>query len=261
MHDNSGGCPRTRHRVELQSIASVTDLPACSRRPSGQVWTMEKGVHHMLRTIGVVGRVAQAVIAVVALTAGLLVPATALSDPGIPGITSVSLLRPTAAQTVTITGSGFGSLNPYNADSSYLRITDLTANWTAGYLDQYGNADGVTTNITSWTDSQIVVSGFGGIYGSGILNSYVFSAGDTVEVDVWNPQTGVGPASIAMMVTAGTTVLTPPPTLPGTSPSTPSCSGGSYSVSDMCEGSGPAPTPPSGCPTGTVLSGDGKSVV
>jgi translation initiation factor IF-1 len=46
-------------------------------------------------------------------------------------------------------------------------------------------------DVESWTDTEIVVSGFSGDYGR---NGWKLNPGDMVEVAVWNPQSGVGPA-------------------------------------------------------------------
>lgn len=76
---------------------------------------------------------------------------------------------------VTINGSGFGpapSVVGTNADSPYFLFTEFNVNapntygytWNAGFCGA-NNCDGVTVNYTSWSDSQIVISGFGGAYG------------------------------------------------------------------------------------------------
>lgn len=46
-------------------------------------------------------------------------------------------------------------------------------------------------DVESWTDTEIVISGFSGDYG---LHGWKLTAGDDLEIGVWNPQTGVGPA-------------------------------------------------------------------
>lgn len=162
------------------------------------------------------GRAVAAVLAA-GMTLGAVGSGPVLADAGAPVITAVSAILPSADQTITIRGSGFGYLPPYDGDSPWLEIVDLTANWTAGYVDPLGNADGVTADVTSWTDSKIVISGLGGIYGAGVLNPYVLSPGDTVEIGVWNPQTGAGPAHYY----AGVLSAVQPPTAPAASGSMP----------------------------------------
>jgi uncharacterized protein (TIGR03437 family) len=97
-------------------------------------------------------------------------------------INAVTAILPQANQTITVSGAGFGTLAPFTGTSNYLRITDLTGQWNAGYGNNL-----VTISVTSWTGSQIVIQGFQGSYGQ---NGWSLHAGDQVEVQVWNPQTG-----------------------------------------------------------------------
>ena len=142
-------------------------------------------------------------------------------------ITTVSPILPQQFQTITITGSGFGTLQAYNGNSSYIRITDLTSGWSAGNSEScgplYGCPDPVTLAISSWTDSQIVVIGFTGGYGQG---SYTLNLGDHTELYIWNAQTDAGPATYENVIqgTGGN---------PGTSSSCASNSG-TTSVSPVC---------------------------
>lgn len=116
-----------------------------------------------------------------------------------PILSTVSAIQPTPNQTITITGSGFGTQSAYNGDTAFIRITDETLGWNAGWT---GNnpADFVTLSISSWTDTQIVVSGFTGDYGD---NNWTLNDGDQVTVSVWNPQTDAGPDSCWMTVGSG----------------------------------------------------------
>ena len=107
---------------------------------------------------------------------------------------SIGSISPIAAeqnQTITISGSGFGTQSPYNGDSDYIYVLDVTGNWEAGYQPA-GNY--VTLNVTSWTDNQIVISGFTGYYGYGPPFNWFLEPGDNLTIAVWNPQTGIGPA-------------------------------------------------------------------
>ena len=111
-----------------------------------------------------------------------------------PNITGVSTILPQANQTITVTGSGFGSQQPYSGDSPDLRIIDVTQNsWSAGYSNG-SNPNLVTLNVTSWTDTQIVIQGLQGDYGQ---NGWVLKAGDLIQVNVWNPQTSLGTAFVS----------------------------------------------------------------
>jgi len=97
-------------------------------------------------------------------------------------ITQVSAIGAAANQAVYISGCGFGSNAPYEGDSSYLEIHDNAAlGWDAGYL-----GDDVTVNVTSWTDKQIVLGGFGGRYGK---SGRTFKPGDQITITVRNPAT------------------------------------------------------------------------
>ncbi len=123
-------------------------------------------------------------------------------------VTMVSPIVPQQFQTITITGSGFGTMQGYNGNSSYIRITDLTSGWSAGNSEScgpiYGCPDPVTLAISTWTDSQIVVIGFTGGYGQG---QYALNIGDHTELYIWNPQTDLGPATYENVVQAAASTL------------------------------------------------------
>jgi uncharacterized protein (TIGR03437 family) len=110
----------------------------------------------------------------------------------LPAITAVSSVLPQQNQTITISGSGFGTLNAYSGDSSYIEISDLDGQWNAGY-----GSNLVTLNVTSWTHSQIVIQGFQGSYGQ---FGWSLNSGDYVSIQVWNPQTGAGPTTFVTQV-------------------------------------------------------------
>jgi hypothetical protein len=113
-----------------------------------------------------------------------------------PTITMVSPILPQQTQTITITGSGFGTLQPYDGNSPSIRIHDVTGQWGAGHIGP-GDFDAVHLAVASWTDSQIVISGFTGAYGQ---NNWTLQLGDQVEVQIWNAQTGAGPAIYTLTV-------------------------------------------------------------
>jgi hypothetical protein len=82
---------------------------------------------------------------------------------------------------VTIMGVGFGVFPegvPFTGTSNYLRIIDSTQNWSAGY-----NGNECTVSITSWADNMIQLT-------ANIDTNHRchMVAGDTVRVEVWNPQ-------------------------------------------------------------------------
>jgi hypothetical protein len=74
----------------------------------------------------------------------------------------------------------------------------LTKGWNAGWTKDPGS-DKVTVVVSSWTDTEIVLFGFAGAYGSG---QNVLGAGDDISLQVWNAQTGLGPASYRVVVSA-----------------------------------------------------------
>lgn len=123
-----------------------------------------------------------------------------------PFITSISSMLPTKNQTILIYGSGFGSQSGYtNRDNPYILVHDITRGWNAGYASgnvllarQVRDSDQITLNIDSWTDSKIVVTGFAGAYGGG----WSLHDKDKVEILIWNPQTGEGPATYNINVSS-----------------------------------------------------------
>jgi Protein of unknown function (DUF642) len=127
------------------------------------------------------------------VTFGRVAPSLGVSPDaraGKPKISRVStIVAGKQVQTFEVDGSGFGTNQPYFGDSSYFWLYDLTGNWRAGCGPP--NPCGTTLNVTSWTDNQIVVAGFGG---------QTPNAGDRVLVLVWNAQTGKGPATKAVTV-------------------------------------------------------------
>ena len=102
-----------------------------------------------------------------------------ISAIAVPKILSVNHFYPTDNQTIIILGQGFGYHAPFNGDSRFIRIYDITRGWNAGL-----RGDMVTINVLAWTNSKIVIKGFTGPYGGG----WSFKPGDHVEIMVWNPQ-------------------------------------------------------------------------
>jgi hypothetical protein len=125
------------------------------------------------------------------------VEASAESDLA-PVITTVTAIGPIRDQPIRIVGHGFGVHTGYrNQDTPYLAIRDNTAHWAAGRIIPV-NWDEVTLNVASWTDSEIIVTGFSGAYGK---RGWKLSVGDEIEVAVWNPQTRAGPGIYHLRVT------------------------------------------------------------
>jgi len=123
----------------------------------------------------------------------------AANSMGTPQITAVSNVQPQQLQMITISGSGFGSRPPYTGDSDYIRVSDVTKSWNAGSMKDPGT-DKVTLYVTTWTDTAIVIGGFAGSYGSE-RNS--IDAGDQLEFQVWNAQSGSGPSVFSVVAAQG----------------------------------------------------------
>jgi hypothetical protein len=119
-----------------------------------------------------------------------------------PAITSISPIYAEQYQTITIDGSDFGDaaafLNdttgfadcssfPCAGTSTALELNDITGGWGAGY----GN-DGVGLIVDSWSDTQIVLGGFGGSYIAYGPTTFELLEGDQLEIDVWNSDAGSG---------------------------------------------------------------------
>jgi hypothetical protein len=121
-----------------------------------------------------------------------------------PVITSVSKISTQQFQTIVITGSGFGTHKPYTGDSDYISLEDQTASpgWQAGYKPFN---DTVTLIVHQWEDSKIILGGFSGAWGQ---FDYILTIGDSEQVEVWNPQTGSGPATVTTTIVAEATTTT-----------------------------------------------------
>ena len=99
--------------------------------------------------------------------------------------TSVSTILPVAKQTITISGSGFGTHAPFRGDSRFLQLRDITENnWTSEATCANGCATGPSVDVRSWTDNQIVLGGFVNGYGG----ADVLHPGDIVRISIANPQ-------------------------------------------------------------------------
>jgi hypothetical protein len=118
-----------------------------------------------------------------------------------PNITSVSKITTAEHQTITITGTGFGRHKAYTGDSDYIALDDETKGWQAGYSKYH---DTVTLIVHSWTNTKITLGGFAGAWGT--LN-YTLAVGDSEEVQVWNAQSGAGPASKTVTVSKADTAI------------------------------------------------------
>ena len=111
---------------------------------------------------------------------------------GTPQISSVTFTGSGTNMQMYINGSGFGSAPaglPFTGDLNQLIFQDHFTHSGIGDFEAGGNiwgirsADAVTLQYQSWSDTQIVISGFGGSYGQG---NNVLQIGDPVTIVVWN---------------------------------------------------------------------------
>lgn len=131
-----------------------------------------------------------------AATAASVLQPTSMDDSK-PEIYSVTPILPQARQRIVVRGRGFGLHVPYaQTDSPYIAIRDDTARWSAGRMVPH-NWDEVMLDVESWKDEEIVITGFSGDYGK---KGWQLTEGDRLEIAVWNPQNGVGPARYSASV-------------------------------------------------------------
>jgi hypothetical protein len=116
--------------------------------------------------------------------------------PTVPKITSVSKITTAEHQTITIKGTGFGTYHAYKGNSRYIQLRDLSKSpvWEAGYSP---DGDTVTLIVEKWTNTEIELGGFAGKWGT---YNFTLSKGNTERVEVWNWQTGAGPAEAKVKV-------------------------------------------------------------
>jgi hypothetical protein len=113
-------------------------------------------------------------------------------DGSAPSITKISTIKAKQYQKITITGSGFGTMKPYDGDSGYLQILDNTGGWSGGYSSS-SQIDSVWLQVTKWSNKKIVITGFTGDYGE---SYWTLKKGDDLEINVWNAPSGSGPATM-----------------------------------------------------------------
>lgn len=97
-------------------------------------------------------------------------------------IGNVSVSGSGANTSFVIKGSGFGpapKAMPFTGNLDQFSLYDNFNFWGAGHT-----GDAVTVKFQSWTDTQIVTSGFGGSYGQG---NYIATSGDNVTIKVTGP--------------------------------------------------------------------------
>jgi len=134
---------------------------------------------------------------------GEISPKCGIQLPGAPQIAAVTTQcsLPGCSQVVVqsqppisilATAGGFGSFPlglPYQGNSNFIRITDTTQNWSAGYT-----GDACTVQVGEWSDTAISL--VANVNQNGVCP---MAAGDQLTVTVWNPQTlASAPASVTV---------------------------------------------------------------
>lgn len=115
--------------------------------------------------------------------------------PPSPGESSVSV-QPIPP--ITLSGEGFGFFPlgvPYTGNSNYLEVTNLSEGWSAGYT---GNVCNITVDY--WADDRVEIAANVNVNGVCPL-----AIGDQLVVSIWNPQTGNGPVTSTIAVSADPT--------------------------------------------------------
>ncbi len=183
-----------RENAGEPSYAEQADLdsgPPSSRVNGGRMPVSPPAASHAKRAFIVIS-----IAAAISLCFVTLMVATRTDAPV---ITYVSPIRPRPDQTIVIRGRHLGRYAPYShTDSPWLAIRDNTAHWAAGRIMQR-NFDGVMLTVAGWKDSEIIITAFTGMYGHG---NWKLNPGDAIEVAVWDPETGAGPARFHLQVAA-----------------------------------------------------------
>ena len=115
-----------------------------------------------------------------------------------PKITSVSMLTTAQHQTVTITGTGFGTHKAYTGNSNFISLYDANKKWEAGYEP---DLDTVTLIVHSWTNTKITLGGFAGKWGT---SNFTLAVGNKEKIRIWNAQGAGGPVGLSCSVGCAT---------------------------------------------------------
>ena len=121
-----------------------------------------------------------AVLAVLAVLPSVA-PAQLKKVEGSAKINSVGPIIPKAWQRITIRGFHFGSGQPFNGCSDYIRVTDLTTNKVYGPFAP-GRFCYAPILVSAWTDNEIDVDGFP----SFSRGQDAFDVGDLIKIQVAN---------------------------------------------------------------------------
>lgn len=101
-------------------------------------------------------------------------------------ITSVSKITTAQHQTITITGSGFGTHKAYTGTSPFISLLDTSKKWEAGFKP---DGDTVTLIVLGWTNTKITLGGFAGKWGT---QNFTLAVNNKEKVTIWNAQSAGG---------------------------------------------------------------------
>ncbi|MBV9098408.1 MAG: hypothetical protein JO079_10155 [Frankiaceae bacterium] len=142
---------------------------------------------------------------------GVVVPALVAVAAFAPGVAEAAGCQPSVTSVTTqmhpygghgrvdIRGRCFGNSAAFSGDRGFLRISDLgstgaqhlpNSNWNACWTGDPGT-DAINCDVSEWSDTHVVFRGFTGAYGEG---GYTVGPHDVLAFQVWNAQSGVGPA-------------------------------------------------------------------
>ena len=142
---------------------------------------------------------ALALILIMAISSvGLIVHRVAAADNSGPTIFSASPISASRLQTISIKGSGFGDVQPQTVSlgdgsvdtidggltpSIQIRDESFDNNWAAGCsVTATGNENLIGVILVSWTDTQIVLGGFGSMLSTSGQGSYNLMPGDPIQI-------------------------------------------------------------------------------
>ncbi len=119
-----------------------------------------------------------------------------------PTITSVSKITTAQHQTITITGTGFGTHSAYTGTTKFISLDDQTKKWEAGFSP---DLDTVTLIVNSWTNTKIVLGGFAGKWGT---SNFTLAVGNKEDIKIWNAQSSGGTLGASCGTSCATKTVT-----------------------------------------------------
>lgn len=100
--------------------------------------------------------------------------------------TTLSFAQKVISSNGKVTGGWTNPLSPQKPGSRWNGCSSLVDG-----LNGF-QANGVSCTVTRWSDKQVTLASYGGLYGQG----YTVAYGDLLVAQIWDPQTGAGPADL-----------------------------------------------------------------